>query len=248
VSGAVAVVLAAGSGDRLGLGTPKGFATLAGRSILAVALEATTECPEVVSVVATVPAGWEERARAEVRASKPVAVIAGGRSRHQSVRLALAAVPHDTPAVLVHDAARCLASPGLFRAVLAALEDADGAIPVVSVPDTVKRIRDGLVVATEPRDELGMAQTPQAFRAAALRDAHRRAEAEAIEFTDDAAALEWAGYSVRAVPGERTNVKITTPEDLAWAEALLASASAVPPPAVPGLGTTSSTQSMRTRG
>ncbi|MDP9341304.1 MAG: 2-C-methyl-D-erythritol 4-phosphate cytidylyltransferase [Actinomycetota bacterium] len=249
VGGAVAVVLAAGSGDRLGHGTPKGFVTVGGRSILAVAAEAAAACPEVGSLVVAVPAGWEVQAAAEVPASKPVAVVAGGRSRHESVRLALAAVPVDTTAVLVHDAARCLASPGLFRAVLAALVDADGVVPVIAVPDTVKRIRDGRVVATESRDELGLAQTPQGFRAAALRDAHRRAEAEGLEFTDDAAAVEWAGYTVRAIPGERENFKITTPEDLARADALLSRADAGSSPSPPSpAATPEATGSIRTRG
>ena len=222
MSGAVALVLAAGSGDRLGAGTPKGFVAVGGRSILSRAAAAAAACPEVGSLVVTVPAGWEDRARAELPSSKPATVIAGGASRHESVRLALAAAPDHAEAVLCHDAARCLAPAGLFSSVLAALADADGVVPVVPVPDTVKRVRDGRVVATEPRADLALAQTPQAFRPAALRDAHRRAAAEGLEFTDDAAALEWAGYTVRTVPGEPESFKITTPEDLARAELVLA--------------------------
>ncbi len=223
MTGAVAVVLAAGSGDRLGGGTPKGFVQLGGRSILAIAAEAAAACAAVGSLVVTVPAGWEDRAMAELPASKPATVIAGGGSRHASVRLALAAIPAGAEAVLVHDAARCLASPRLFEQVLAALNHthADGVVPVIAVPDTVKRVRDGLVVATEPRDELGLAQTPQGFRVAALREAHRQAEAEGIEFTDDAAALEWAGSTVRAIAGEPGNFKVTTAEEMARAEAVL---------------------------
>jgi len=246
------VVLAAGSGDRLGQAMPKAFVHAGGRSILALAAEAAAACPAVVLLVVTVPAGWEERARAELPASKPATVVAGGRSRHQSVRLALAVVPADTQAVLVHDAARCLASSQLFERVLVALADtgAEGVVPVIVVPDTVKRIRDGRVVATESRDELGLAQTPQGFRAAALRAAHRRAEAEGVEFTDDAAALEWAGFTVRAIAGELDNVKVTTAEDLARAQAVLASAAAAPPspPAGPPELSAPSTRSLGTRG
>jgi 2-C-methyl-D-erythritol 4-phosphate cytidylyltransferase len=254
VSGAVAVVLAAGSGDRLGQATPKAFVHVGSRSILALAAEAAADCPAVASLVVTVPAGWEDRARAELPASKPATVVAGGRSRHQSVRLALAVVPAAAEAVLVHDAARCLASPRLFERVLAALADTDaeGVVPVIAVPDTVKRIRDGLVVATESRDELGLAQTPQGFHAAPLREAHRQAEAEGVEFTDDAAAVEWAGSIVRAIAGEPGNFKVTTAEDLARAEAVLARLAAAAispsPPAGSSERPARSTRSLGTRG
>lgn len=219
---AVAVVLAAGRGARLGLREPKGFVEVAGRPMVAWAIEAAAGCPAVGSVVVTVPAGSEERARAAAVSAKPV-VVAGGASRHASVGAALAAIPKDVPIVVCHDAARPFASSQLFIAVVEALEagDADGAIPVVPVPDTVKRVRDGFVVGTEElRAELALAQTPQAFRADALRDAHARAAREGLEFTDDAAALEWAGYRVRAVAGEPGNFKVTTVEDLARAAEL----------------------------
>lgn len=243
---AIAVVLAAGSGNRLGLPTPKAFVTVGGRSILAMAAHAAAACPDIAGLVVTVPGGWEDRARAELPGSMPCEVVVGGASRHQSVGLALGAVPPDVAAVLCHDAARCLASPELFSSVLAALEEADGAVPVVPVPDTVKRLRDGLVVGTEPRSELGLAQTPQAFRASALRDAHRRAAPEGLEFTDDAAALEWAGYTVRAVPGEPQNFKITTREDLARADELARAGS--PARRVPVAPASPPTPSLGTRG
>jgi 2-C-methyl-D-erythritol 4-phosphate cytidylyltransferase / 2-C-methyl-D-erythritol 2,4-cyclodiphosphate synthase len=119
----------------------------------------------------------------------------------------------------VHDGARPFASPGLFTSVLAAVAGgADGAIPIVPVADTIKRVQDGLVVGTEPREELALAQTPQGFRAAALRDAHARAARADLEFTDDAAALEWAGYEVRVVPGDPDNFKVTTLSDFVRAE------------------------------
>lgn len=220
---AVAVVLAAGRGARLGLREPKGFVEVAGRPMVARAVEAAAGCPAVGSIVVTVPAGSEERARAGAVSAKPVVVVAGGASRHASVGAALAAIPNDVPIVVCHDAARPFASSELFRAVVDALEagDADGAIPVVPVPDTVKRVRDGFVVGTEvTRAELALAQTPQAFRADALRDAHARAAQEGLEFTDDAAAVEWAGYRVKAVAGEPGNFKVTTVEDLARAREL----------------------------
>jgi 2-C-methyl-D-erythritol 4-phosphate cytidylyltransferase/2-C-methyl-D-erythritol 2,4-cyclodiphosphate synthase len=148
--------------------------------------------------------------------------VTGGATRQASVRAALAAVPDDADSVVCHDAARALASPALFDAIVDALHGWDGVVPVVPVADTVKRIRDGLVLGTEPRGELALAQTPQAFATSALRAAHVRAQERGDEVTDDAAALELAGFRVRAIVGEPGNFKITTAEDLGRAEALLA--------------------------
>jgi 2-C-methyl-D-erythritol 4-phosphate cytidylyltransferase len=150
-------------------------------------------------------------------------MVTGGSSRQESVRLGVAAVPPEVDTIVCHDAARPFAAPELFSAVIAALKEGDveGAVPVVPVPDTVKRVQVGRVVETVQRDELALAQTPQAFAAAALRSAHERAAAEGFSGTDDAVLLERAGYSVRAVPGDPANFKVTTAEDLARAEALL---------------------------
>lgn len=215
--GAVVILLAAGSGERLGLSTPKAFVRLAGRPMLVHAATSAHECPEVASILAVVPEGWEDAARELLDPIGPHAVVSGGVTRQASVRAALAA--ESSGDVLVcHDAARPFASPALYSAVVSALAGADGAVPVLAVADTVKRVRGGIVDATEPREGLALAQTPQAFDARALRDAHDRAEREGVEVTDDAAALEWAGYRVSAVPGEARNFKVTTPEDLARAE------------------------------
>jgi 2-C-methyl-D-erythritol 4-phosphate cytidylyltransferase len=222
---AVAIVAAAGSGERLGIPSPKAFVPLGGRPILARAVETALACPEIGLVVVAAPPGAEDLAHAIVEPLGAHAVVTGGPTRQTSIRAALAAVPADAPAVLCHDAARALATPALFAAVLEALEGWDGVVPVVPVADTVKRVRGERVVGTEPREELALAQTPQAFVAEALRDAHERAEVAGVEATDDAALLEWAGYRVRAIPGEPTNLKITTAEDLARAEAWLAEAS-----------------------
>jgi 2-C-methyl-D-erythritol 4-phosphate cytidylyltransferase len=222
---AVVIVAAAGSGERLGVPGPKAFVPLVGRPILARAVEAALVCPAVGLVIVAAPPGAEDLAHAIVEPLGAHAVVTGGATRQASVRAALAAVPEDAPAVLCHDAARALATPALFAAVLEALEGWDGVVPVVPVADTVKRVRGERVVGTEPREELALAQTPQAFVAEALRDAHARAAAAGVEATDDAALLEWAGYRVRAVPGEATNLKITTGADLARAEILLAEAS-----------------------
>jgi 2-C-methyl-D-erythritol 4-phosphate cytidylyltransferase/2-C-methyl-D-erythritol 2,4-cyclodiphosphate synthase len=147
-------------------------------------------------------------------------VVTGGESRQASVRRALAAVGHGVRIVAVHDAARPFAAPDLFTAVIEAVtDDLPGVIPVVPVTDTVKRLRDGVVAGTVDREDLGLAQTPQAFSAEALRDAHERAAAAGLLLTDDAAVLELAGHDVRAIPGDPMNTKITTLFDLAQAEA-----------------------------
>lgn len=218
---AFALILAAGTGERLGFGTPKAFLDLAGRPLVVRAAERALASASIGSIVVAVPPGTESRARVLLEGVGPSAVVAGGASRHASVRIGLAAVPPDVAVIVCHDAARPFASPRLFDAVVAGLTDVDGVVPVVDVPDTVKRIREGIVVGTEPRGELGLAQTPQAFAATALRDAHARAEAAGREFTDDAAVLEWAGYRVRAIPGDPDNFKVTTAEDLARGEAAI---------------------------
>lgn len=222
---AVAIVAAAGSGERLGRRGPKAFLPLGGRPILAWAVEAALGCPAIGLVVVAAPPGAEDLAHAIVEPLGPHAVVTGGASRQASIHAALAAVPADAPAVVCHDAARALATPALFSAVLEALEGWDGVVPVLPIVDTVKRLEGERVAGTEPREGLAIAQTPQAFVAAALRDAHERAAAAGVQATDDAALLEWAGYRVRAVPGDPTNLKITTAADLARAEALLAEAS-----------------------
>ena len=149
-------------------------------------------------------------------------MVGGGATRADSVRAGLAVVPADAAVVVVHDAARPLAGPDLFAAVVDAVRagDVDGAVPVVPVADTLKRVRGARVVATVDRDGLVAIQTPQAFAADALRAAH----ADGGDATDDAGLLEAAGMAVGTVPGDPRNLKLTRPEDLALAEALLAGA------------------------
>jgi 2-C-methyl-D-erythritol 4-phosphate cytidylyltransferase/2-C-methyl-D-erythritol 2,4-cyclodiphosphate synthase len=151
----------------------------------------------------------------------------GGSTRQASVQCGLAAAAADADVIVCHDAARPFASAELFAAVVHVLRAARssgtaGVIPVVPSADTVKRIADGRVVETVPRDEVALVQTPQAFDAGALRDAHARARDGGLEGTDDAALLEAAGYAVAVVPGEPENFKITTADDLERAERRLA--------------------------
>lgn len=208
------IVVAAGSGRRFG--GPKQFVDLAGRPLLAWALDA----PVAVSagVVLVVPADRLSRLERE-RAQFPGidVVVAGGATRSESVRAGLAAVPASASIVLVHDGARPLAGRELFHRVIDAVGSSDGAagaVPGVAVTDTLRSI-DGAPV---DRESLLAVQTPQAFRAEALRQAHRQHP----EATDDASLLEAEGHSVVVVEGDPANLKVTAPTDLALAGALLA--------------------------
>ena len=218
--GATVVVLAAGFGRRLGADEPKAFLTVAGRPLLVMAVSAAAASPTVTAIVVAVPPGAEARAK-ELLADIdiPIAIVEGGQTRQASVAAALDAVSDDATTVICHDAARPFAPPDLFSAVAEALKDEDGAVPVIPVTDTLKRVVDDVIVGTEPREGLARAQTPQAFRLEALREAHMRAQEAGMHFTDDAAVMEWAGYRVVAIQGEPTNFKITTLLDLALAEA-----------------------------
>jgi 2-C-methyl-D-erythritol 4-phosphate cytidylyltransferase len=221
----VAVLLAAGRGERLAADRPKAFIDLDGRTLLARAVETIEECPDVDRFVVVAPERWEERASdATAGAGKAVAVVRGGASRQASVAAALDAVPASADVVVCHDVARPLASPKLFSAVVSAVERADGAIPVLPVTDTVKRVRGDEVVDTVDRIDLVVVQTPQAFRREALVVAHRAGATAEGRATDDAALLEAMGFRVVAIPGDPMNLKVTRPEDLALARALLADA------------------------
>lgn len=217
---AVAIVLAAGAGRRLGAELPKAFLPIGDRPMLAVAAAAAAASPVIGALVVTSPPGYEELARGCVEGLPvPCTVVTGGASRQQSVRRALAALGPGPEVVVIHDAARPFAPPDLFTEVVSAVDgDVVGAIPVVPVTDTVKRVDDGRVLATLDREELGLAQTPQAFLVSALAEAHERAAEEGREVTDDSMLLEGLG-AIASVPGDPMNLKITTMLDLARAEA-----------------------------
>lgn len=220
---AVAVVVAAGSGTRLGGNGPKALLTIGGRPLVAIAVERALTSPSIDGVVVAAPPGFEATVR-EVLASSAgsIVVVTGGATRQRSVAAGLGAVDALTDVVVTHDAARPFASPELFTAVVdAVLAGADAAVPVLLLVDTVKRVRDGSIVGTEPRDALALAQTPQACRVQLLRDGLAKAEESGLDFTDDAGLLEWAGASVRTVAGEPGNFKITTALDLARADEIL---------------------------
>jgi 2-C-methyl-D-erythritol 4-phosphate cytidylyltransferase len=210
---AVALLVAAGSGERLGAGRPKAFVELAGRPMLAWSLDAL-RAAGIEDVVVALPPGHQ--APAGCRG------VEGGFTRSQSVRAALAAAPPGDQ-VVVHDAARPLVTPEHFRAALAALEEADCAIAAAPVTDTVKEAGpDRFVTATLDRTRLWAIQTPQAFRRPALERALAVGEELLARATDDAWLVERTGGTVRVVESTPANFKVTTPHDLRLADHLLA--------------------------
>jgi len=224
-SSSIAVLVAAGRGERMGAGRAKAFLPLAGRALLLRAAEAFESAPEVEAIVAVVPAD-EQRAARDLLAPlrKVTAVVAGGATRQDSVRAGLEALPFAFDGiVLVHDAARALIEPALIASVVRAAAETGAAIPVLPLVDTIKRVRDGAVGETLDRSELAAAQTPQGVRRALLQEALDEAARKGITVTDEAMAVEHLGRRVAAVVGSPRNLKITTPHDLRWAELLLAS-------------------------
>ena len=222
---ASAIIVAAGSGVRLGSGGPKAFVKIAGRTMLWYSLDAIRQIAAIGEVVIAVPSGFENAARAEAAAAGlevAVKITAGGVERQDSVRISLGLTSAEGELVIVHDAARPLAAPAIFEACLAAAARAGGAIAAIPVADTLKRVADNLILATVARAALWQAQTPQAFRRDALVTAHRHAVDEGIVATDDADLVERTGVRVEVVEGSTANLKITTPSDLAIAEALIA--------------------------
>jgi 2-C-methyl-D-erythritol 4-phosphate cytidylyltransferase len=224
----VAIVVAAGSGVRMGASTPKALVPLAGRPMLAWSLEALGRSGRVDGVVVVAPpaAVAETRAIAE-RVWAEAAVTPGGASRSESVRAGLEAAAGDPRRVLVHDAARPLVTPGLVAAVLDGLDGADGAIAACPLADTLKRAGEDMMIAgTVDRAGLWRAETPQAFHAAALRSAVAAAgrAGTLAAATDCASMVEADGGRIRIVPSTAPNMKVTTPADLLVAEALLAAA------------------------
>ncbi len=219
----VAIIVAGGTGTRLGGAVPKQFLALGGRTILDRTLAAFIGSSRVDGIVLALPPSLPDDMKASYRSvTKILAVVDGGAERPDSVRNALAAVPPDAEIVLVHDAVRPFVTEALIARCADLAREHGAVVPVVPVRDTVKewdRARKTLV--TRDRAGLMRAQTPQAFRAAILREAYGKADAGTISATDDAALVEAAGHPVIPVPGDEANVKITIPEELRMAFGLL---------------------------
>jgi 2-C-methyl-D-erythritol 4-phosphate cytidylyltransferase len=216
------IIAAAGSGTRLGLGS-KALVRLNGRTTLARVLELFLGLEEVDQIVVVAPPARLEKAQAEVEQlapAKQVKVCPGGESRQQSVRAGLAHLEGCTH-VLVHDAARPLASPALIRRVLAAACETGAAMPGLPPRDAVKRVEGGRLVENLDRSRVMLAQTPQGFAYPVLVRAHFEAAETGLEGDDDAALVSAGGHAVTVVAGEPGNIKLTTAEDLEMLEALI---------------------------
>jgi 2-C-methyl-D-erythritol 4-phosphate cytidylyltransferase len=214
-----AVLVAAGRGERLGEDRPKAFVRLGDLPLLAEPLRRLDESGWIDQIVLVAPPEWEEPAillAEEIGASKVSACVPGGTTRTESVRAGVAEVPEDAAVIVVHDAARPLVSEDVILRVIAALgEGFDGAVPGLPLADTVKRVRDGVVVETVPRDELVTVQTPQAFVAPVLRAALKALSDESSQSPTDCASLvEANGGRVRVVEGDEKLLKVTTRADL----------------------------------
>ena len=217
-----AIVAAAGAGTRLGKGS-KALVELNGRTALARAVSLFLTMEEVSRIVVVGPPARLEAARREaeaLRPQKPVVVCAGGDTRQQSVHAGLQALV-GCEYVLVHDAARPLASQALVRRVLAAARQTGAAIPGLPTRDAVKRVEGNRVIESLDRERLVLAQTPQGFRYQVLERAHFEAADAGLVGDDDAQLVMAAGHPVTVVPGEPTNIKLTTFEDLVVLEALI---------------------------
>jgi 2-C-methyl-D-erythritol 4-phosphate cytidylyltransferase / 2-C-methyl-D-erythritol 2,4-cyclodiphosphate synthase len=224
MTGAVAaVVVAAGRGVRAGGELPKQYRMLRGVSIIRRSLVLFTDHPQVNIIQPVIHPDDAELCATAAFGLQLLAPVFGGKTRQQSVRAGLEALAvHHPSIVLVHDAARPFASAELVSRAIAAVAPSGAAIPGLAVTDTVKSVHtDGRVAETLDRASLRTIQTPQAFGFDALLAAHRKADAAGrVEFTDDAALAEWAGMAVSVFEGETGNIKLTTAEDFAHAEAM----------------------------
>jgi 2-C-methyl-D-erythritol 4-phosphate cytidylyltransferase len=217
------VIVAAGRGTRMGTSESKQYLQLKDKPIVVHTLELFERMDEVVEIALVV--GAQDVARCEAlvlqyHLSKVRTVLAGGGERQHSVRLGLYATVSDW--VMIHDGVRPLVSAKAVRTCMAAAQTTQAAVLAVPVKDTIKQVNEaGVIVATPDRRSLWAIQTPQAFRRSLLLRAHEQAEQDGFLGTDDAMVVERLGVPVSVTEGEYTNIKITTPEDLPWAEFLL---------------------------
>ena len=216
-----AIIAAGGRGQRFGGARPKQLLTVGGRAILELSVAAFVSHPEIAEVVVALPSALVEDPPTYLAGtSKPIRIVAVGARRQDSVVNAFRAASERSDVVVIHDAARPFVSAELISLTIAAAAESGAALAALPVRDTVKQGERGFVAATLRRDSIFLAQTPQAFRREVLRAALAIGERDAIDATDEATLAERAGHTVKLVEGEATNIKITTPEDLIFAEAI----------------------------
>ena len=223
----VAIIPAAGSGNRMNRDVSKQYLTLAGKPILVCTLEVFEACPLVDALLVVVPSQDLESVRSDILApwnlKKVAGIIPGGKERQDSVRAGIEALAGDTELVIIHDAVRPFITAGLIENCIRAAEEEGAATVGVPAKDTVKEVGpDGRILRTCDRSRLWLTQTPQAFRRDIIESAHRAAVRDGFRGTDDTSLVERLGIAVRMIRGDYGNIKITTPEDLFLAKALLA--------------------------
>lgn len=219
------LIPAAGSGKRMGANRNKLLLRLGSKPLIAWTLLAAEAASSIswIGIVSQAP-DWDDFKSiiADLKLKKTIALIPGGATRQESVYNGLQALPTNAGQVLIHDGARCLVTPNLFDVCSDAILHCSGLIAAVPVKDTIKVVDDnGIITSTPERKQLWAAQTPQGFDVNLLKQCHAEGVRQGWEVTDDAALFEKCGLEVRIVPGEETNLKITTPQDLAIAEFIL---------------------------
>lgn len=221
------LIPAAGSGKRMGADRNKLLLQVRSKPLIAWTLLAAEAASSISWIgIVSQPPDWDDFKSiiADLRLKKTIELISGGSTRQESVYNGLQALPSHAERVLIHDGARCLATPNLLNACSEAIIDCFGLIAAVPVKDTIKVVNDnGVIKNTPDRQQLWAAQTPQGFDVKLLKQCHDEGIHQGWEVTDDAALFEKCGIEVRIVPGEETNLKITTPQDLAMAEFILSS-------------------------
>lgn len=221
------LIPAAGSGRRMGSKRNKLLLNLLGQSIISWTIQAATSANHISWIgIISQPDDWLdfEEILGQLKLKTPVELIKGGSTRQESVYNGLGALPAQAEQVLIHDGARCLATPNLFDSCAETLGVTKGLIAAVPVKDTIKVVNENKIIQSTPdRQQLWAAQTPQGFDVKLLKQCHSEARFKGWEVTDDAALFEKCGLEVSIVQGEETNLKITTPQDLAIAEFILKS-------------------------
>jgi 2-C-methyl-D-erythritol 4-phosphate cytidylyltransferase len=219
------LIPAAGMGRRMGSDRNKLLLLVRSQPIISWTLKAA-EAASLISWIGIIanPTDWQDLQTIiqQEKLTKPVELIEGGSTRQQSVYNGLLALPSTAEQVLIHDGARCLATPDLFDACALSIRHYSGLIAAIPVKDTIKVVdENGIIQSTPDRRQLYAAQTPQGFDVKLLKECHAEGVRQGWEVTDDAALFEKCGYSVAIVQGEETNLKVTTPQDLAIAEFIL---------------------------
>ena len=224
----VAIIPSAGKGKRMAHSVPKHFIRLEDKPVLAYTLEAFEKCPDVNQVLLVVRSGEEKYCLKEVvekyQFRKVLKVVIGGERRQDSVYNGIKELDQDTDIVVVHDGVRPFVPPALISETIKLAMYVDGVVAALPVKDTIKEVtRDGLIKGTLNRDSLWFAQTPQTFKKRVLEEAFMRAFTDKFHGTDEASLVERMGGKVKIIEGSHENIKITTKEDLFYAELILRS-------------------------